>query len=251
LAGQLGQEALDCLCRRQYARAEELRGQAAALGGAAWVDGLKPLLEQGSALAAESRGRGLVLGIVCAAVFLLALAYRGSHHLFWPLAAYAGAVFAGTGLGWRFAGPRFRTPAGAAALAGGVVAIAAVVFALADPARRLDGGEFRGLLGARLGEPARTALSADDVGYVQCLIAAYAPLGVDVSSAQAALDANAKRLEAERQETQRQEDLRRQQAAAAAAAEAQRQKELAAARGTLKTVKRVKPAAKKAKRKTR
>ena len=246
LAGQRGQEALDCLARQQYARAEELRGQATALG-ATWVDGLKPLLEEGRTRQAESLGRDLGIGIVCAATVLLALADRAGHHLFWPLAAYAGVVFAGTTLGWRFAGPKARTPAGAAALAAGIAALAAMVFTLAHPVRRLDAGEFHGLLRARLGEPARTALSAEDVGYVQSLIAAYAPLGVDVASAQAGLDANAKRLEAERQEAQRQEELGRQQAAAAAAAAAQRQKDLAVARPTLKTTKWVRPAAKKAK----
>jgi hypothetical protein len=249
LAGQKGREALDCLSRGQYARAEELRGQAAALGGAAWVEGLKPLFEQGRERAAQSLGRNLGLGIVCAAALLLALDHRLSHHLFWPLAAYAVAALAATLLGWRFGGPKVRTPAGAAALAGGAAALAALVFTLANPVRRLDAGEFRGLLEARLGEPVRTVLSAEDVGYLQCLIADYAPLGVDVSSAQAALEANAKRLDAERQEAQRQEELRRQQAAADAAAAAQRQKELVAARGSLKTVKRVKPSGKKAKKK--
>jgi hypothetical protein len=236
LAAQRGKEALDCLSRGEFARAEELRSQAAALGGAAWVDGLKPLVEQGRARPAESLGQGLGLGIVGGATIALAMVHGASHHLFWPLAVYAGVAFAGTALGRHFAGPKVRTPAGAAALATGVAAVAAAAFVLADPARRLDAGEFRGLLAARLGDPARLALSTQDEGFVQSLIAEYTPLSVDVSPAQAALDANAKRLEAERLEAQRQEDLRRQQAAA----EAQRKKYLPVARPTLKTTKWVK-----------
>ena len=117
-----------------------------------------------------------------------------------------------------------------------------LVFALAAPVGRLDAGEFQGLLHARLGDPVRSVLTDEDVGFVKSLIAVYGAAGVDVASAQAAVDANAKRLEAERQQALQQEELCRQQEASRlqqAAAEVERK------RATLKTKKWAPPAAQK------
>jgi hypothetical protein len=114
----------------------------------------------------------------------------------------------------------------------------------ANPFLRFDTAEYQGLIAQHFRGAIPPALSEDDGSFLKVLIGLYAPLGVDVSDAAAALVANEKRLEAERQDAQAQEEARRKQATE----DLRKKREADAMRASIRYTKKAK-AAKKGKKK--
>ncbi|MFA6003527.1 MAG: hypothetical protein WC881_05615 [Elusimicrobiota bacterium] len=236
LAARWAQQAQELVAKQDFVQAEALIRQASALNAGPWSAALQQTILQGRQRAAGIQHDLRGLAAVAAATLLLALACRGGHNLFWPLAVYAGLTFSLLKLAARPLRPYIQTLAGSLGSAVGTAALTALLFLAIAPTRRLDAREFRGLIQSRFGTLEPIQLKPEDESYLRSIMAIYEPLGVDVGLAQTALEANARRIEADRQETLRQEESRRLQAAA----ELQRKQELKAAQGSLRVTKRAK-----------
>ncbi|MFA6093118.1 MAG: hypothetical protein WCU88_08400 [Elusimicrobiota bacterium] len=232
---RFGQEAFDGLSKEQYAQAEDLCKKVEGLGGAPWVAGVRALIAAARERRSEALGLHLAAALLAAAVLGMAVLHRTGHHVLWPLAAYASAIFIATAVIHKLAGPAMRHPAKAAGAAVFVAALGAGVFALLAPVRRADTAEFQRLLDGRFVGSIPSSLSSEDVGFVKALIEEYEALGVDVSPAKETLAANADRLEQARQEKLRQEALRQEELRRRKAeAEEQRRRAAAAAEAARK-----------------
>ncbi|MBI4052339.1 MAG: hypothetical protein HY400_07515 [Elusimicrobia bacterium] len=232
LAAQWVQEIHESLAKQKYQNALELVEKSSALATWPWLQSLKQHILQDKKRHSQLITQNMSLGVIFLFALLLGLLSRTSHHIFWPVAVYMALAFAGLQVFSR-----------AGSLIAGISASAVFFFLfwLANPAQRLDAREFRALLRGRFGTDIPAVLKAEDESYLKFLIGIYEPMGVDISPAQEALKANAKRIELGHQEAlQRKESQRKR-----AEEELQKKRKLEALKGSIKMLKPSKTTTKK------